>query len=101
MKKGLIVVTNSDDTWFTLEEVCNICRISPEFIDDLIEYEIINPHQLKLKPVFNVNHLQRIKATLRLQRDLELNLPGIAIVLDLLDEIEDLRKHIELLEKHF
>ena len=38
-----------------------------------------------------------IKAT-KLQRDLDLNLPGVALALDLIDEIERLRERLRHLE---
>ena len=38
------------------------------------------------------DEITRILRTLRLQRDLRINLPGCALVLDLLDEMEELRR---------
>ncbi|MEO7806421.1 MAG: chaperone modulator CbpM [Steroidobacteraceae bacterium] len=42
---------------------------------------------------FHGNSLARARIAIRLMRDLELNLAGTAIVLDLLAEIELLRSH--------
>jgi chaperone modulatory protein CbpM len=38
--------------------------------------------------------LRRARRALRLERDLELNLAGVALALDLMDEIEQLRREI-------
>ena len=40
---------------------------------------------------FGAQELKRIQITIRLQRDLHVNLPGAALALDLLDELERLR----------
>lgn len=36
--------------------------------------------------------LRRVRIALRLERDLGINLPGVALVLDLLEELEQLRR---------
>lgn len=102
-KKELMIIADySHATPLTLEELCEACGISSDFINDLLEYEIIQlegdtPDQW----VFDLVQLQRIKTAIRLQRDLEVNFAGIAVVLDLLEEIERLRRKAELLERHF
>ena len=40
---------------------------------------------------FSAQEVKRIQVTIRLQRDLGVNLPGAALALDLLDELEHLR----------
>ena len=38
--------------------------------------------------------LRRVRRALRLERDLELNLAGVALALDLMDELEQLRNEL-------
>ena len=45
---------------------------------------------------FSGNSLQRAKTAARLMHDLELNLPGVALALDLLDELDQLRSQLHL-----
>lgn len=45
---------------------------------------------------FSGSSLQRAKTAARLMHDLELNLPGVALALDLLDELDQLRSQIQL-----
>jgi chaperone modulatory protein CbpM len=98
----MIIADYSQDTALSLEELCEICHISSDLIHDLIAYEIIHPKQPSTdRWVFDLAELKRIQIALRLQRDLEVNLAGVAVVLDLLDELEALRKNSELLERHF
>jgi chaperone modulatory protein CbpM len=42
--------------------------------------------------------VRRARRALRLQRDLDLNLAGAALALDLLDEVEILRERVRVLE---
>lgn len=102
-KKELIIVADySEDTELTLAELTQILNMPDEFFYDLIEYEIVRPQGSRPEEwSFNLNQLERIKAAIRLQRDLEINLAGVAIVLDLVDEMEKLEARMELLEKHF
>jgi len=45
---------------------------------------------------FSGNSLQRAKTAARLMHDLELNLPGVALALNLLDELDQLRSQLHL-----
>jgi chaperone modulatory protein CbpM len=41
----------------------------------------------------------RLHRALRLQQDLEVNLPGIALTMNLLEELDELRSRIRVLER--
>jgi chaperone modulatory protein CbpM len=41
----------------------------------------------------------RSRKALRLQRDLEINIPGLAVTLDLLDEVDSLRAQVHSLKQ--
>ncbi len=45
---------------------------------------------------FSGNSLQRAKIAARLMHDLELNLPGVALALNLLEELDQLRSQLHL-----
>ena len=45
---------------------------------------------------FSGNSLQRAKTAARLMHDLELNLPGVALALNLLEELDQLRGQLHL-----
>lgn len=98
----MIIADYSDETSLTLDELCRICDISPEMIKEFITYEIVQPtHVTHPKTLFTMAELQRVKTALRLQQDLEINLAGAALVLDLLDEIDELRARAEFFERQF
>lgn len=98
----VIIVDYSKDATLTLMELCEICHVPPDFIHDLIEDQIIHPRGATPDEwIFDLHQLQRVKTVLRLQHDLEINVAGIAVVLELLDELEELRARMELIEKHY
>jgi chaperone modulatory protein CbpM len=97
-----IVADYSQDSSLTLVELCEICNITSEVVNDFIAYEIIHPQASQRGQwIFNLNELRRIKTALRLQHDLEINLAGVGLVLDLLEELEELREQKKFLERHF
>jgi chaperone modulatory protein CbpM len=83
-----------------LEELCEICQINEAYLQDLVEYDVITITVPLQTVEFDLDHLNRIKTALRLQRDLEVNMAGAALILDLLDELHDLRARADILERH-
>jgi len=101
-KELLIIADYSEESLLTLEELCGVCDIRIEVIRDFVSHDIVKPTgNAPEEWMFDVMQLQRLQKALRLQRDFELNLHGAALVLDLLDELEKIRAHITLLEKHY
>lgn len=94
-KEVVIIADYSEQSSLSFQELCDACGITPDAIYELIEYEIVSPEGVSPDEwVFNMAQLQRAKTALRLQRDLEVNLAGIALILDLLEELDDLRARI-------
>ena len=103
-KNTLVIIADYSEgnVPLSLEELCEVCHVSSDFIHQLVEYEIIHPQgESPNEWVFDLRQLQRIKTTLRLQHDLEVNLSGIVLVLDLLEQLDKVRAKIDLLEKHY
>lgn len=102
MKKHeiMIIADYSDKSPLTLAELCEICNISQDRVQEFISWEIVHPRQSRGEElIFELIDLQRIKTALRLQHDLEVNLAGVALVLDLLEELQELRERTKFLEK--
>ena len=71
----------------TAEQACEICRINNDFIhalimEDVFEFEPASPNTWEFTP----HQLFILKRAARLYRDLSINAPGIALVLELLAE---------------
>lgn len=102
MKKTeiMIIANYADNSQITLEELCLSCHLSPDAINEFIEYDIISPiNDDAEQMLFDLMQLQRVQTALRLQRDFEVNMAGVALVLDLIEERDTLRTRTEFLEK--
>jgi chaperone modulatory protein CbpM len=82
----------------TLGQLCRACGAHADWIICLVEENIIEPHGEDI-PLwrFSGASLVRARSAFRLQRDLGVNLAGIALALDLMDELERLRAQIQTL----
>lgn len=80
-----------EQTTFTLAELCRSCAVEAELIEALVEHGILEPSGRRGRHwCFPSTSLRRTRITLHLQRDLGVNLAGAALVLDLLERINEL-----------
>ena len=83
----------------TLVEFCEACGVQTERLIEMVEEGLVEPHgPTPAAWRFDASALERARIGLRLQRDLDLNLAGAALALDLLDEVRLLRRRVALLE---
>lgn len=79
----------------SLTEFCQACSSGTEWVIELVEEGILEPSgEESSRWSFPGNSLAKAQSARRLQHDLDINLAGVALVLDLLDEIETLRSRI-------
>jgi len=95
----VIVIGNANET-LNLTELCEACHISSDYIYDLIKHGIIQPRTSASEWIFNLSEVRRIKTVLRLQRDLEVNLPSAALILDMLEELNELRTRVAMCDRY-
>lgn len=87
-------VIEEDDN-LTLEQLCSACGVQVEWVVSLVEESIIEPQGETLHVWrFSGASLTRARSALRLQRDLGVNMAGIALALDLMEELETLRAQL-------
>ena len=92
---------------FTLREVCERGGCHAEFVIKLVNYGVISPVEESPEARqwhFDLQTLARLRKAQRLQRDLKMNLPGLAMSLELLDEVQDMRREVDRLNqqlRHF
>lgn len=80
----------------TLEQLCNACDVQTDWVISLVEESIIEPQGDEIQVWrFSGASLVRVRSAQRLQRDLGLNLAGIALALDLMEELENLRTQLK------
>ena len=81
-----------ESTWYSLGEACGLCRVNDERIQEMIREGVLSPAGSSAQEWrFGAREVKRIQVALRLQRDLDVNLPGAALALDLLEELDRLR----------
>lgn len=84
----------------TLVELCHACTIHAQQVMEMVEEGLLEPHGGTPDDWrFSGTALWRVQTALRLQRDLELNLAGAALVVELLEELRQLRQRVRLLEQ--
>jgi len=85
---------------YSLTEFCAICDTHTDLIIKMVSHGIIEPHgQQPQSWQFDEVALQRSQTALRLQNDLGINLSGLALALDLLEQVSTLRAEINQLEQ--
>ncbi len=92
-----------EEQTFTLAELCRCCALSAEQLLVMIEDGVVEPLQPRVNYTrwqFPGDSILRIQAALRLQRDLNVNLAGAVLALELLDEIKSLRQSIAFLQRN-
>lgn len=88
----------TEGTTCTLDDLCQACGVDAGWIATIVEHGIIEPVGTD-DTAWQFTRISAIRAAKarRLERDLDLNVPGIAVVLDLLDQIEELKIRLRTL----
>ncbi len=82
---------NSVEVSIELNEVCDAVGISTETLVQIVEHGIVQPESPQQPWCFSVEALPLIKRASRLKYDLDIDWPGIALAIDILCELDDLR----------
>ncbi len=79
----------------TLADLTRSCRVHAEWVLELVQEGVLEPVQ-RGGPQwrFAATSVVRVRKAQRLQRDLGVNLPGIALALELLDRIDALEARL-------
>ena len=88
-----------EDVELTLAELSQACQQPAERIIELVEEGVVEPRGSD--PVrwrFHGTSLLRVRCALNLEKDLGVNAAGAALALDLLEELERLRKRLRQIE---
>jgi chaperone modulatory protein CbpM len=96
MTKKILSGTLLDEQMqLSLVEFCHACSGGTEWVIELVEEGILEPTgEESSRWYFPGNNLAKAQMARRLQHDLDINLAGVALVLDLLDEIGALRSRL-------
>lgn len=81
---------------YRLGELCQRLDVTAEWVMTMVDEAIIEPTGAPTTWCFSHDELERLRKARNLERELQINLPGIALALDLLDELEALRRTVRL-----
>jgi chaperone modulatory protein CbpM len=96
---SIYIGTIIEDAPLTLAELCRACNIHADWVIGLVEEGIIEPDGKEIHLWrFSGVSLVRVRSALRLQRDLGINLAGVGLALDLMEELEKLRTQLNTTE---
>jgi chaperone modulatory protein CbpM len=81
----------TDDQALDLEAFAAACDTEVEFVRVLVDEGLVEPVAQQPAWRFSGEALARVRRIRRLQRDFEANLQSVAVMLELIDEVERLR----------
>jgi chaperone modulatory protein CbpM len=82
----------------TLSELTMFCDANADLVVTLVEHGVVTPvTQTAPEWEFTPPHIARTRKAARLMRDLGLNVAGVALVLDLIEERDALARKLALL----
>ncbi|MGC4028806.1 MAG: chaperone modulator CbpM [Steroidobacteraceae bacterium] len=86
---GHIVEENEE---LSIDQLCELCAVGRQQVLELVEEGVLEtaPGQLRFSGV----SLRRLRVATRLQRDLGINVAGVALVIELLERIEVLERDL-------
>ena len=90
---GLMIET------LTMTELCRFCDADSAWVVELVEHGALDPQNTSATEwEFHAISIARARKARRLQRDFEVNAAGIAVILDLLEERDALRRALAVAE---
>ena len=83
----------------TSVELCRFCDADEAWVTELVEYGVLEPEGRSFQEWhFRGVNIVRAKKARRLQRDFGINMAGVAMVLDLLHEREQMMRSLQRLQ---
>ena len=80
----------------SLVELCRTCAVEAEIVEAMVEHGVLEPAGRRGHHwCFRASSIRRTRVALRLQRDLGVNLAGVALALELLERIDSLNARLQ------
>lgn len=86
--------------YFSFEDLCDVTELTSHVVIEVVEHGIVEPRgNDPTSWVFDVEMITVTKKAVRLHQDLGIDWTGIALAINLLDEVESLRVENEKLKR--
>jgi chaperone modulatory protein CbpM len=90
--KQTVVILDEEE--ISLADLTRTCRVHAEWVMELVDEGVIEPRAPAPQWRFAATTIVRVEKARRLQNDLGVNLPGVALALQLLDRIDALEARV-------
>ncbi len=95
--QALVGAIFEDSALLTVKDLSRMCAVDERHIVEYVEEGVLSVVEIdSTEWHFSGAALRRARRALRLERDLELNLAGVALALELMDELERLRHELKV-----
>lgn len=94
------VLAEIPSSTLSLRELCRIFDLRADEVVELVEFGVIEPVRGRYPSDWRFGEvsLVRLRRALRLQHDLRMDHAGVALALDLIDEVHILRRRLRALD---
>lgn len=82
------------DITLSFDEILKVCAIDRQWLLALIDEGVITVEGQPEQALYSGFQMGRIRRAGRISRDFEASVPALGLILQLLDEVEDLRKQV-------
>ncbi len=81
----------------SIERICSAYKVPNEFIDELIEFELIDAFDIDRQRFVSESVLPDIEKMINMRYELNINMEGISVIHNLLQRIEEMDEEIRML----
>src|ERR1700729_2602523 len=78
----------------SIQDLSRMCAVDERHIVEFVEEGVLNVVSVSSEWRFTGDALRRARLAVRLERDLELNLAGVALAVELIEELAQLRREL-------
>src|SRR5882724_11754191 len=90
-----LTVWRTEHSLLTLEDLASAAGLRPELVDVFVRYQLVEPTvHTGSCPLFPISSVERLNRILRLRHDLGVNLAGVAVILEMMEQIEHLQTEL-------
>ncbi|HEY4444592.1 MAG TPA: chaperone modulator CbpM [Steroidobacteraceae bacterium] len=94
-EQALTGVIVDDSMLLSVKDLSRMCAVEERHIVEFVEEGVLSVVEVSAAEWhFTGAALRRARLALRLERDLEINLAGVALALELMEELERLRREL-------
>jgi len=93
VRVAVLVRRSRPEGLLTIDELAARSGVAVAWVEQLVRIGVVDPHP-DHPSYFRPGSTLRVRAAARLRRDLGVNAPGAALILELVDRIEELERRL-------